>query len=487
MRFLARGLFGLCLLTLTLALLGLAGITFVQSLNEKAGHANRPRVAKERVFTVEVRPIELVDHAPVITTFGEVVSGQTLELRAAASGALVKLSPDFREGGKVEKGALLFQTDPSNARSKLLLVKTELSEAKSDLSAARSDYILAEAEIEAAMTQLRLRNQATDRQKSLRDRGVGTDAAMEVAALSASSAEQALLSKKLARSQARNRIARAEIAVSRKAISLNEAQRVLDDAGVFAAFDGVLSEVSAVLGGLVNANEKLGNLINPDALEVAFRISNNDFGSLMRSDTGLRSAAVRVRFSALESDISGQIDRVGAAVGAGQTGRELFARLGAGAAEILRPGDFVTVEIQEPILRNVAVIPAKAASASGEVLLVGDKNRLVAAKVEILRKQGDTLVVRADALAGRSLVQARAPQLGAGILIEPRQAGMPLLERAVERETVEVSDELRQQMIAFVTANKRIPADRRRQVLEDLKQSKLPKAMVERITSRMGG
>ena len=487
MRFLTRGLIGLCLLTLTLGILGLAGGSLVRSIKEYSEASQTPRVAKERVFSVEVAPLELLNHAPVITTFGEVLSGRTLELRAAASGAIVQLSPRFRDGGKVTQGELLFQTDPSNADSKLRIAETELSEAKSDLTDALSDYSLAEAEIEAAKTQLKLREQAMARQKSLKERGVGTEAAMETAALSASSAEQTLLSKRLSRSQAQSRIARAEIAVARKEINLVEAQRVLDDTTVFAEFDGVLSDVSVVLGGLVNANEKVAKLIDPNSLEVAFRVSNSEFGSLMRSETGLRGAALTVSFSALEDDITGQIDRVSAAVGEGQTGRELFAHLGLSGAQILRPGDFVTVAIQEPVLNNVAVIPAKAASASGEVLLVGENNRLEAATVDILRKQGDRLVVRADDIVGRLLVQARAPQLGAGIRIEPRNPGPVLEQDPPELETVEVSDELREQMIAFVTANKRIPADRKKEVLQKLQDPRVPKVMVDRITSRMGG
>ncbi len=421
MKFMARGLFGLCLLTLTLGLLALAGKMLVQSAQEKAAGKHRPRTAKERVFSVEVSPLKLQDYAPVISTFGEVISGTTLELRAAAAGELVQLSPDFREGGTVKKGALLFQTDPSSAQSKMQLAKTELAEARTDLEDARRDLAISKQEVTAAEAQLQLRQQAHERQKSLRERGIGTDAALETAALAAASARQAVLARKLAVSKAQSRIAKAETTISRRQIALNEAKRVLDRTTVYAEFDGVLSGVSAVLGGLVNANEKLGSLMDPAALELSFRVSNAEFSALGQRGHKLQGAAVRVRFTGLDQALSGQVERVSAAVGAGQTGRELFARLDAEAAKTLRPGDFVTVELHEPALQNVAVIPAKAASANGEVLLVGDDNQLQAAHVDILRKQGEFLVVRADDLAGRLLVQARAPQLGPGIRVEPRE------------------------------------------------------------------
>lgn len=479
MRFMARGLFGLILLTLTLGLLALAGNMLVQSAQEKMAGKHRPREARERVFTVDVKPLELQDYAPSITTFGEVVSGTTLELRAAASGALVQLSPNFREGGRVQKGELLFQTDPSNARSKMLLAKTELAEAKTDLEDARRDLALSREEVQAATAQLDLRKQALARQKSLRDRGLGTDAAMEAAALAASSAQQAVLARHLSVSKAQSRIARAETTIERRRIAYDEASRILAATEVHAEFDGVLSGVSAVMGRLVNANEKLGDLIDPDALEVSLRVSNAEFSALSQPGATLRGAKVSVGFTGLDRVLSGRIERVSAAVGAGKTGRELFARLDPGAASALRPGDFVTVKVREPVLRQVALIPAKAASANGEVLLVGPDNKLEAATVTILRKQGEMLVVRADGLAGRKLVLSRAPQLGAGIRVEIR--GEP-----AESDTIEVSDSLRQQLIAFVQTDKQIPKDRKQDLLQKLNRPRPPRAIIERLSARMG-
>jgi RND family efflux transporter MFP subunit len=301
------------------------------------------------------------------------------------------------------------------------LAKTELAEARADLAAARRDLEISKAEVTAAEAQLQLRQQALERQKSLRERGIGTDAALETAALAAASARQAVLARKLAVSKAQSRIAKADTTISRRQIAFDEAKRILERTTVYAGFDGVLSGVSAVLGGLVNANEKLGSLIDPEALELSFRVSNAEFASLGQGENQLRGAPVSVRFNGLEHALSGQVERVSAAVGQGQTGRELFARLEPGAAKTLRPGDFVTVKLFEPALKQVAVIPAKAVAADGEVLLVAKDNKLQAAHVEILRKQGDLLVVRADDLAGRLLVLARAPQLGPGIRVEPHE------------------------------------------------------------------
>ncbi len=72
------------------------------------------------------------------------------------------------------------------------------------------------------------------------------------------------------------------------------------------------------------------------------------------------------------------------------------------------------MKVQEPPLEGVGVIPAAAATADGRVLVVNAEDRLEERQVEILRRDGDMLVV-ADAPWGERLVAIRKPQLGPGV------------------------------------------------------------------------
>lgn len=256
MKFLTRSLMGLFLAGMTVALLLTASTIILSALkdDDSKGHVNGPR---ERVFSVNVALVKPIDATPVIDTYGEVISGRTLELRAASGGSLVQIADNFREGGLVHKGELLFQTDPATASAKAQLSQTELDETKAELSEANEALGLAKDELRAAERQFELRQQAYKRQKSLRDRGIGTESALETTALSASSAEQASLTKRQSLANAKARINRAKIALSRSQINYSEARRILDDTSVTAKFDGVLSDVTGVLGGLVNANERV--------------------------------------------------------------------------------------------------------------------------------------------------------------------------------------------------------------------------------------
>lgn len=421
MKFMIRGLTGLFLAILTGALILAAATVFLSALNDRSVESGHGGTANERVFTVNVSRIEPITATPVVKTFGEIISGRTLEIRAASNGTLVQMSDNFREGGKVQKGDLLFQTDPATASANAQLAQAELEEAKAELNEANDALGLAHDELRASVHQFDLRQQVLARQKSLRDRGIGTETAMETAALSASTAEQATLAKRQNLANAKARINRAKIALSRSKINFNEANRKLADTYVFAKFDGVLSEVAGDLGGLVNANERLGKLIDPNALEVSFRVSNTEFNRIVGALKTLDQAKVLVAFDGVNASSAATIDRVSASVGEGQTGRELYASLNPKQITTARPGDFVSVHLEELPLDNVAILPATAVSATGEVLVLDADDRLIAQNVEVLRKQGEDVIVAIGDLSGREVVLERAPQLGAGIKVEPRR------------------------------------------------------------------
>ncbi|MEM7240755.1 MAG: HlyD family efflux transporter periplasmic adaptor subunit [Pseudomonadota bacterium] len=474
---------GLALFAVTACLLAAAASIVISARNSDGPGGFGGTNGRERVFAVTVIPVEPSAVTPQITAFGEIQSGRTLELRAAASGALTELSSDFVEGGQVRAGALLFQTDPSAAQATLALAETELAEAQSERSEAIEALSLSEDEVAAAERQLNLREQALARQENLRERGVGTDAALETAALSLSSAETALLGKRQALANAKARINTAETNLARMQINHAEAKRKLDDLSVMAEFDGVLANVKGVLGGLVNANEKLGDLIDPDALEVSFQISARDFATLAAADGGIAASSLTLTVPGSDAPVSAKITRASAAVAEGQTGREIFARLDSAGAAALRTGDFVTVTLEAPTLPFASIIPASAANAAGEVLVLGEDNRLSAVTVEILRKQGDDIIIRPRGIAGEKIVKRRIPQIGAGIKVAPRDDVAPVLE---QEEMVELTDEEKERFTAGIS-NAPIPEDRKKRILDRIASGKMPKSNYERMKSRMGG
>lgn len=484
MRFIGRALIGLFLTALTVGLLTFAGYTTYSALQARWADEGGPAQGRERVFAVEVAEMSFSEETPVLTAFGEILSRRTLELRAPAEGTVIELFEGFEEGGSVEQGQLLMRVDPFEAQSARDTAAADLRDAENELAEAERALELAREEVEAARSQAALRATALTRAQDLAERGVGSAAAVETAELAVATAEQAILSLRRALATAEARVDNAGTALDRRRIALAEAERTLAQTELYAAFDGVLTDVDTAVGRLVSRNERLASLIDADALEVAFRVSTAQYVRLLEEDGSLTQRPVRVLLDVFGLDVRADatLTRESGAVAEGQTGRLLFARLDAPRG--MRVGDFVRVEVDEPPLENVARLPATALGSDGQVLVLTEDETLEAIPVELMRRQGNDVLIRGEGLEGREVVLARTPVLGAGIRVNPiRPQGA---DEPEEPDVIALDPERRARLISFVEGNTFIPQDVRDRMLRQLSEDEVPAGMVARIESRMG-
>ena len=420
-----------------------------------------------------------------------------------------------------------------------------LVESEVQLAEAIGSLELAEGEVISAQEQLDLKKRAYDRQKNLRKRGVVTDSSLETAELSVSSAKQVLLSRQQAVKKAKLQLEQSGNVVNRRQLNLTDAglsqkeaiqkaklkleqsgnivnrrklnltdaqlsrresiqkaklkleqsgnfvnrvklnladaERLLKDTELYAEFDGRLAEVNVTSGGLVNNNERLAKLIDPNDLEVSFRLSTAQYNFLSEKNKLSIGRPVEVALDIMGADlkVNGTLTRESASVVEGASGRLLFAKLNKPLG--LRPGDFVSVSVKEPMLKDVFVMPASAVSGNDTILLVGDENRLEEMKVELLRRQGENIVIRSDALEGKEIVSKATQLLGKGIKIKPIRAKAAGEEVFSGPEMIELDEERRARLIATVTANAYIPKNVKKKILKALSKKKVRADMVERI------
>lgn len=489
MQFLRRSLTGLLLIALTLALLAYAGYIMVAAVQHRMTRAPDAGTRHERTFAVNTVLAQPRAITPVLTVYGEVRSRRSLELRAKASGSIIRLADVVEDGGQVEAGQFLLRIDPADSQSALDRAKTDLMDAEAEGRDAARALDLAGDELEAAREQADLQQRAYDRQRDLEVRGASTTAAVEASELTAAAARGTVLTRRQALASAEARVDQAATLAARAQIALAEAERRLADTRLTAEFSGALSDVAVVEGGVVSVNERLATLIDPGALEVAFRVSTPQFARLLDEDGQLRRAPVTASLDAFGVDLvaPGIITRANAAVGEGQTGRLVFAQLG--SAQGLKPGDFVTVNVVEPALDAVVRLPATALGVDGAVLALGAEDRLEPLAVTLLRRQGDDVLVRAapgaPPLEGRDVVAQRSPLLGAGIKVRALTGGAEA--QPEPQAMLELSAERRARLVAYVEGSREMPAEMRSRLLDQLAQARVPASVVERLETRMGG
>ncbi len=470
--------------SLTVALLFVAAQMITGAVQDVLTREESAPQARERVFAVSVRSAELETVTPYLEAFGEVQSRRRLELRAALGGRVVGLAEDFEDGGVVTTGEVLVELDPADAQSALDRAKSDLLDAQFEERDAERSLLLAQDELNSAEAQAELRGRALQRQQDLQTRGVGAAASVEEAELAKAAAQQAVLARRIALAQAESRVDQATTLLSRARIALEAAERDLDDMTIRARFGGTLTDVTLVEGRLVSANEKLAELVDPNALEVAFRVSTAQYVRLLDAAGDLIDAPVTISLEVTGTDLTaqGRISRDSGSAGEGQTGRLIYARLD--EASGFKPGDFVTVTVQEQPLDNVVLLPSSVLDAVGTVLVLDENDRLETLPVQLIRRQGDEVLLRGEGLVGREVVIGRTPLLGSGVRVRP----LRIDDRAgAAPDMVELSVEQRAKLVAQVEASTRMPKDVKERVLGQLSEAKVPASLVQRLENRAGG
>ncbi|MCV3270666.1 efflux RND transporter periplasmic adaptor subunit [Roseobacter sinensis] len=485
MRFLRQSMIGVFLAAVSLGLLVYAAYVVQSAVQARLSDDAPAPPPRERVFAVHLERAEARTITPVMETFGEISSRRTLELRAAVAGRVTALHENFEDAGRVTQGEVLVRIDPSEMQAAVDRLSADLADAEAEIRDARRARDLAGAEQTAAEHQVSLREKAYNRQLDLAGRGVGSTAAVETAELQAAAARATVLARRQDVARAEARVDQAATRLLRQRIALTEARRTLADTAIEAPFSGTLSDTSVVEGRLVSANERLADLIDPNDLEVSFQVSTAQYARLLNPEGGLIDTRVLARLdvAGVDAQATGSLSRVSAGAGDGQTGRRVFARLT--HASGFRPGDFVTLEIEEQPLPDVISLPASALGSDSTVLVNGEDNRLEVLAVTLLRRQGDQVLVRGEGLEGRDVVTTRTPLLGPGVSI--RVLRQEAVVSAGVPDMLELSEERRARLVAFVKGTEHMPAETKERVLAQLAEREVPAQMVARIESRMGG
>lgn len=435
MRFLFRSLSGLFITAMTIGLLFLAGFQVWQAIAARSDGGGAGRRVAQQVYTARLLTLSPQRIDPVMQVHALVQSRRRLELRAAAAGRIVMLDAAMHEGAEVRAGQLLVQIDPASAQAALDSQIAARDDAEAMLADARRMVQVASDDLGAAKRQAELRHAAVTRQNELAARGLGTGAEREAAELAASSADQVVMSANSALASAESDVTSAQITLHRARIELTEARRKLEDTRLHAGFDGRITAVTVVEGGLVNVNEQLAEIIDPNALEIQIPLSLQQFTRLSANQSTVSGTKMSVVLDGSGGQITAnaELDRTAASVIEGSAARTAYARI-TDTASGLRPGDFVTVHIREPALYQVALIPASAVGNDGAVLLADAGGLLRAVPVTVLRRQGDDAIITLPAaLHGARIVAERAPQLGTGIRVRDAAAPPETEQRAQNR------------------------------------------------------
>ncbi|MBT8081144.1 MAG: efflux RND transporter periplasmic adaptor subunit [Gammaproteobacteria bacterium] len=331
--------------------------------------AARPKAAASPVSVTVVEPAQ-TSFKPRVELNGVVEARTVTSVVPQVQGRVVDVSPSFRPGAAVSKGAVLFVIDPSDYE---LAVDRTLA----DIEMARSELARLEAE---------------------------------------STAEREVWKSSYPDRPIPDLIARTpQIAAAKARIHSGEAARAaarldLERTVVRAPSDARILDTQLGVGQVVSRNVAVGSLFATDSLEISVPVSADE---LQRIGTieGRRALIVPPTGPALE----GTVVRKAASVDERTRLGTLY--IASEHAAALTLGEFVSIEIDGMPTENAFSLPP-AALTSRDQLWVVDNGELAERRVEVLGRESDRLVVSAfDPADG--VVAIPPADVRTGLQVEP--------------------------------------------------------------------
>jgi multidrug efflux pump subunit AcrA (membrane-fusion protein) len=389
------------LLKLILPLLILAvGIAVFNTL--RATRPERPTAQiEERVWRVEVEPVDLQTLAPQLVLYGRVETADLL--RAAASGAARVAQVAVREGDRVKAGSLLAKLDERDFLPALGQAEAQVAELQAQLESERIRHQTDVRALEQDQALLELARNAVQRAQRLKKQRVGSDSELDAAKESLARQTLAVNNRerdiadhpaRLAALEARLRSARARLA---------EIELDLERSSVTAPFDGIVTGVEVAVGDQVKEDAVLLSLYSLADLEVRARVPapyQPEIAAALAAGTELNAHALSG-----DARISMSLDRLsGEAQPSGVDG--LFS-VSAGS-DALRLGQMLELRLTRPPRDGVVPVPFEAVY-GGDRLYRLEEGRMRGVRVESFggwsRDENDErLLVRSPELASGDLV-----------------------------------------------------------------------------------
>jgi RND family efflux transporter MFP subunit len=295
-------------------------------------------------------PSTAADYAPPVRTFGNVTSYFETILNAQVTGKIVEVSPDFRVGSTVRKGAVLVRIDATDFNAALTNQEANLTTA---------ERALAEEEVRAKQAQ-------EDWTISGRDLKSAPPYVLREPQLNA-----------------------ARGAVDSAKAAIEKAQADLERTAITAPFDALVTARSASLGNLANPQTPLGTLVATERVEIFLPLTPGQIRRVGLPSKTRQDLPVTLT-SALypEARWTGRITRTAPTISRDQVVTVI--------AEVMNPfdqdppltiGSFVSAEIEAQSISGTHKIPEAALVNDSFVWAIGPDDKLV--RVEADRIHSD--------------------------------------------------------------------------------------------------
>ncbi|HAA53852.1 MAG TPA: hypothetical protein DCE42_03815 [Myxococcales bacterium] len=379
----------IALVTVGILIASVAGMRLMASMKKLPSRKERPTMA----IQVETQTVHLKTKLLTLRGFGTTQAAKSVEVVPETSGRVVYVAPTFREGGRVQKGKLLFQVDSRLARLEVKRLKKQSTFLQKQLSVLKQALALDRRNVS--------RNKMLVKRRAL-DRG-----SFERYQINLFDRKQRLENMKQS------------LAINE--VQLENARVKLRQTRVYAPFDARVTKGGVERGGFVAQGKSVATLESRDAIEFSVNFPLHELEKMTNKDgqhvdiedipkhlMSLPSVEIW-RPGNTSMSWRGRVIRVGAKVDLSTRTLPLWIRIPLArkkrakrSSRSLLPGVFVKVKIPVQRLGTAVKIPTRALY--GEDVFVVVDGKLVRRRVSVTQRGTQYSVVTAGLREGDVLV-----------------------------------------------------------------------------------
>lgn len=400
------------LLPLLILFVGLAVFKFLKDTRPEREAA----AVQERVWRVEVEPVEPSSLSPELSLYGRVETPDLLKVAASAQARVAEVA--VRDGDRVSAGQLLIRLDERDFLPGIRQAQALVAELKAQVLSERNRIESDRESLEQEQALLAIAKDGVERAQRLTKQRVGSETDLDKAEESLARQALAVRSRRLDIDDHPARLQALEAKLESARARLEDIELDFERAVVTAPFDGVVAGVEVTTGDQVKQDEVLLRLYALGGLEVRARIPAPYQVEIQSALT--RGAALSAAAEVGGARVPLRLDRVaGEALPSGVDG--LFTV--EAHAELLRLGQMVSVRLVRPQRADAVAVPFQAVYGGDRVYKLVD-GRMRGLQVESLGGMndgngGERLLVRSDELAaGDEVVVTHMPNAIDGLRVE---------------------------------------------------------------------
>lgn len=370
---------------------------------------------QERVWRVEVDPVDLLTAAPELELYGKVETSDLLRATASASAWVTEVL--VQDGDFVAEGDLLLRLDERDFEPRIAQVEAEIADLQAQIASEKNRFETDRLALEQEQRLLKLAQDAVARQQRLKTQQVGAEQSLDDAKRTEAQQQLTVSNREMSIADHPSRLRGLEARLASAEARLAELRLERERATLTAPYNGIVTSVEVTEGDQVTKGETLVRLYATESLEIRARIPapyQDELIAAAKQDLPLTaSATVGGESLALQFDrLAGEAD---------PSGVDALFKLD-GDPSLVRLGQLLTVYLERPTREAVVEVPFRAVYGGSRLYVVKD-GRMHGVDVDSLGTRigadgEERLLVRSDQLAaGDALVTTHMPNAIEGLRV----------------------------------------------------------------------